>query len=55
MAYQRARFGKVRYTDVYPGIDLVYYGKEGLLEYDFVVAPGQILAVFVSGWMVLET
>ncbi len=33
-------FGKVRYTDVYPGIDLVYYGKEGLLEYDFVVAPG---------------
>lgn len=33
-------FGKVKYTAVYPGIDLVYYGKEGLLEYDFVVAPG---------------
>jgi hypothetical protein len=24
----------------YPGIDLLYYGKQGLLEYDFVVAPG---------------
>ena len=32
-------FGKVRYREVYPGIDLVYYGKEGLLEYDFVLAP----------------
>lgn len=33
-------FGKVRYRDAYPGIDLVYYGNEGRLEYDFVVAPG---------------
>ena len=33
-------FGRVRYTGVYPGIDLVYYGNEGQLEYDFVVAPG---------------
>ena len=32
-------FGKVRYEAVYPGIDLVYYGNEGQLEYDFVVAP----------------
>jgi|SRR5579859_1579655 len=31
---------KVRYRNVYPGIDLVYYGnQEGELEYDFVVAP----------------
>lgn len=35
-----ATFGKVRYREVYPGIDLVYYGNEGQLEYDFVVAPG---------------
>src|SRR5437763_11539910 len=27
-------FGKVRYSGIYPGIDLVYYGKEGNLEYD---------------------
>src|SRR5262245_14157004 len=30
----------VRYGDVYPGIDLVYYGRARALEYDFVVAPG---------------
>jgi hypothetical protein len=33
-------FGKIRYRGVYPGIDLVYYGTQGRLEYDFVVAPG---------------
>src|SRR5579864_1612385 len=33
-------YAKVRYKDVYPGIDLVYYGHRGQLEYDFVVAPG---------------
>src|SRR5262249_32333429 len=26
--------------DVYPGINLVYYGNQDQLEYDFVVAPG---------------
>jgi len=33
-------FGKVRFAAVYPGIDLVYYGNQRQLEYDFVVAPG---------------
>ena len=34
-------YGKVQYREVYPGIDLVYYGSEqGQLEYDFIVAPG---------------
>jgi hypothetical protein len=33
-------FAKVRYASVYPGIDLVYYGNQSQLEYDFVVAPG---------------
>ncbi len=33
-------FSKVRYSGIYPGVDLVYYGREGRLEYDFVVAPG---------------
>src|SRR3984957_52863 len=32
-------YGKVRYAGVYPGIDLVYYGTQGKLEYDFAVAP----------------
>ncbi len=32
---------RVRYDDIYPGIDLVYYGtNQRQLEYDFVVAPG---------------
>src|SRR5438552_8747180 len=33
-------YAKVKYEGVYPGIDLVYYGNQGQLEYDFVVAPG---------------
>ena len=33
-------YARVEYRDVYPGVDLVYYGNEGSLEYDFVVAPG---------------
>ena len=33
-------FAQVRQRGVYPGIDLVYYGKQQQLEYDFVVAPG---------------
>ena len=34
-------YAGVRYKNIYPGIDLFYYGNEnGQLEYDFVVAPG---------------
>jgi uncharacterized protein (TIGR03437 family) len=33
-------FARVRYAGVYPGIDLVYYGKEGILEYDWIVSAG---------------
>lgn len=32
-------FGKVKYDSVYPGVDLVYYGNQGQLEYDFTVKP----------------
>ena len=34
------QFARVRYQGVYPGVDLVYYGNQGQLEYDFEVAPG---------------
>ena len=38
---QVPHYARVKYEDVYPGIDLVYYGtKQQQLEYDFVVAPG---------------
>jgi hypothetical protein len=33
-------YAKVKYEQVYPGIDLVYYGNQQQLEYDFIVAPG---------------
>ena len=32
-------YGRVEYRDVYPGIDLVYYGNQQQLEYDFVLGP----------------
>jgi hypothetical protein len=34
------QYGRVRDPQVYPGIDMVYYGTQGQLEYDFEVAPG---------------
>src|SRR5258708_26687802 len=34
------QFARVQYHDVYPGIDLAYYGNQGRLEYDFDVSPG---------------
>jgi YVTN family beta-propeller protein len=33
-------YRKVRFRQIYPGVDLVYYGNQQELEYDFVVAPG---------------
>ncbi|MEO6390279.1 MAG: SBBP repeat-containing protein [Pyrinomonadaceae bacterium] len=32
-------YGKVKYTGVYPGVDMIYYGDQRQLEYDFVLAP----------------
>jgi beta-propeller repeat-containing protein len=33
-------YAKVRYREVYPGVDLMYYGNQRQLEHDFIVAPG---------------
>lgn len=33
-------YAKVKYQNVYPGVDLIYYGNQQQLEYDFVVAAG---------------
>jgi hypothetical protein len=33
-------YAKVKFASVYPGIDLLYYGNQQRLEYDFIVAPG---------------
>ncbi|MFN0087422.1 MAG: SBBP repeat-containing protein [Blastocatellia bacterium] len=32
-------FSRVRYRNVYPGVDLAYYGNQRRLEYDFILAP----------------
>jgi hypothetical protein len=34
------QYARVRYAHVYPGIDLVFYGNQRQLEYDFVLKPG---------------
>lgn len=33
-------FGKVRYSEIWPGVDMVWYGNQRTLEYDFIVKPG---------------
>ena len=33
-------YARIKVDSVYPGIDLIYYGNQQQLEYDFVVAPG---------------
>jgi hypothetical protein len=38
-------YASVRYRDVYPGIDQVFHGSTGELEYDLVVAPNADPAV----------
>jgi hypothetical protein len=35
-----ATYSRVRYSSIYRNVDLLYYGKNGSLEYDFVVRPG---------------
>ena len=35
-----AAWNRIKQSDVYPGVDIVYYGKGGNLEYDFELAPG---------------
>ncbi len=45
-------YAKVKCKGVYPGIDLVYYGNQRQLEYDFVVSPGadpRVIALSIDG------
>lgn len=34
-----ANYAKIKYESIYPGIDLVFYGNHGQLEYDLNVSP----------------
>jgi alpha-tubulin suppressor-like RCC1 family protein len=40
-----ATYGRVRVEELYSGVNLVYYGNQQLLEYDFDIAPGTDPAV----------
>jgi hypothetical protein len=33
-------YGRVEYSEVYPGVDLAYHGEQGRLEFDFIAKPG---------------
>ena len=35
-----ANYARVEYSEIYPGINLAFYGTQQALEYDFIVAPG---------------
>lgn len=63
-----AHYARVKYEAIYRGIDLIYYGKQQQLEYDFIVAPGaepsaikqvfagtQSVAIDAEGELVLRT
>jgi hypothetical protein len=42
----------VRYQGLYPGIDMMFYGREQRLEYDFIIAPGadpKAIALSIAG------
>jgi hypothetical protein len=43
-------YTKVKYRNVYAGIDLAYYGNERQLEYDFIVAPGADFRAITLGF-----
>ena len=43
-------YGEIEYRGVYPGVDVVYYGTQQELEYDFVVAPGTSPEVVVLAY-----
>src|ERR1019366_8541833 len=45
-------FARVKYHEVYPGVDLIYYGNQQKLEYDFIVRPGanpNVIALTFTG------
>jgi hypothetical protein len=63
-----ANYRSVVYRSIYPGVDLVYRGEPGGLEYDFVLAPGtspntiklafegaEDLKVYPDGSLVIQT
>ena len=52
MADERQNYSQVRYKSLYPGVDLLFYGNQRMLEHDFIVQPGadyRAIALDISG------
>ena len=50
-------YAAVRYQGIYPGVDVLFYGRERHLEYDFIVAPEadpKAIALSIAGARKLE-
>jgi Cep192 domain 4/Beta-propeller repeat len=43
-------YSRLGYHEIYPGIDLAYYGRQGQLENDFMVAPGSNPKLILLGF-----
>jgi hypothetical protein len=50
MADGHPAYARVRYRKVYPGIDLLYYGRQRRIEYDFVAEPGSDPSIIRFRW-----
>jgi hypothetical protein len=45
-------YARVKYSEIYPGVDVEFYGNQRHLEYDFTVAPGgdpEAIALKIEG------
>jgi hypothetical protein len=45
-------YGRLKYSGIYPGVDLEFYGNQRHLEYDFTVAPGadpKVISLKIDG------
>lgn len=49
-----SRYERVRFEEIYPGIDLDLYGVTGGMEYDFVVKPGADASAIRLGFRNIE-
>jgi hypothetical protein len=47
-------YARMHFHDVYPGIDLVYYGSSGALQYDFILSPGVLPNTIRLGFSPVE-
>jgi hypothetical protein len=43
------QYARVNYSDVYPNVDLTFYGQQRQLEFDFIVKPGADPAAIALG------